>query len=91
MINHSVPNQSKSTTQAAEIINVHKETVLKLIGTNQLRATNVGTTSIPRWRIATSDIAAFLESRCNMATPIICERTRSSGSVNTKKIVGRIK
>ena len=47
-------------------LNVGMEPVLKWIHSGQLKASNISnSTSRPRWRIATADLQAFLDSRSN--------------------------
>ena len=59
MRTHLVPQQ------IVDQLGVHIDTVLSWIHQNQLKASNIASGSRPRWRIAKTDLAAFLDSRSN--------------------------
>lgn len=52
-------NRALSVDQVAARLNVAPRTVLALIANGAMRATNVGTSTRPRWRISESDLRAF--------------------------------
>lgn len=53
-----------------EMLGVGIETFLSWIHSGQLKASNVSNSNTrPRWRIAKTDLNAFLEARSNQQTP----------------------
>ena len=50
-----------TTTEAMDILNISYKTLLKHIHTGQLKVSNIGTKSLPRYRIRQADLDEFLK------------------------------
>ena len=65
------PERHYSAIQAAELLGVHIDKVLRWIHSGELVARNLGNlrdSKRPRWRIAASDLDRFLVSRTHPAS-----------------------
>ena len=52
-----------TTAEVRTILKVSNKTLLKYIHTGQLKSSNIGTGSRPRYRIRRDDLGTFLEER----------------------------
>lgn len=55
--------------QVATQLGCAVDTVLRFIHSGALRASNLGQSIRPRWRIARADLEAFLDARSNQKPP----------------------
>lgn len=69
-------SQFLTTSQAAERLAVTIEQIVTMIRTGNLRAINISVGSKSRWRIASSDLEAFIAARTHKPSPVQPRRRR---------------